>query len=97
MREFDPHLIASLYDSVTGESGLEAAMTALHQRMGCIASLILSYDPLAPYATILGTLVTDRVVARLGRIDIERVHLSGWYGCWALLPPLLACLIAGVR
>lgn len=52
---------------------------------------------LAPYATILGTLVTDRVVARLGRIDIERVHLSGWYGCWALLPPLLACLIAGVR
>lgn len=51
---------------------------------------------LAPYAAILGTLLSDRMVARLVRIDIERVHLSGWYGCWALLPALLACAIAGV-
>jgi len=52
MREFDPHLIAGLYDGVTGENGLETAMTALHERMGCNASLILAYDHLAPYATM---------------------------------------------
>lgn len=72
MREFEPNLIAGLYESVTADAGLEPAMAALHQRLGCIASLILSYDPLTVATYAVQTGVIDAASQREYQADFAQ-------------------------
>jgi hypothetical protein len=85
MREFDSHLIAGLYESVAGDDGIEPAMTALHEQLGCIASVILSYDPLMPFATYaVRTGAMDATAQRVYESDFA--HLDPAPAAFARLP-----------